>query len=105
MGAALPMRWHISGPWSVTLRPEVYWDRNGLMTGSEQFITAVTTTGEYKFPYQWTNMIARLEHRYDESTGAEGGFFKGNEIAPGVIGLTPAQHMLIFALIWTLDSP
>jgi hypothetical protein len=105
MGAALPMRWHISGPWSVTLRPEVYWDRNGLMTGSEQFIRAVTTTGEYKFPYQWTNMIARLEHRYDESTGAGGGFFKGNEIAPGVIGLTPAQHMLIFALIWTLDSP
>jgi hypothetical protein len=105
MGAALPMRWHISGPWSVTLRPEVYWDRNGLMTGSEQFIRAVTTTGEYKFPYQWTNMIARLEHRYDKSTGAEGGFFKGNEIAPGVIGLTPAQHMVIFALIWTLDSP
>jgi hypothetical protein len=105
MGAALPMRWHISGPWSVTLRPEVYWDRNGLMTGSEQFIRAVTTTGEYKFPYQWTNMIARLEHRYDESTGAGGGFFKGNEIAPGVIGLTPAQHMVIFALIWTLDSP
>jgi hypothetical protein len=30
MGAALPMRWHISGPWSVALRPEVYWDPNGL---------------------------------------------------------------------------
>lgn len=50
-------------------------------------------------------MIARLEYRYDESTGAGGGFFKGNEIVPGVIGLTPAQHMLIFSLIWTLDSP
>lgn len=105
MGAALPMRWHIGGPWSVALRPEVYWDRSGLMTGSEQLIKAVTTTAEYKLPYKWTNMIARLEYRYDESTGSGGGFFKGNEIAPGVIGLTPTQHMLILGLIWTLDSP
>ena len=105
MGAAFPMRWHISGPWSVALRPEVYWDRNGLMTGAEQFIKAITTTTEYKLPYKWTNMIARLEYRYDESRGQGGGFFKGNEIAPGVIGLTPAQHMLILGLIWTLDSP
>lgn len=105
MGAALPMRWHISGPWSVALRPEFYWDRTGLMTGAEQLVKAVTTTVEYKVPYQWTNMIARLEYRYDESTGSGGGFFKGNEIAPGVIGLTPAQHMIILGLIWTLDSP
>lgn len=105
MGAAFPMRWHIAGPWSVALRPEVYWDRNGLMTGSEQLVRAVTTTAEYKFPYKWTNMIARLEYRYDESTGPGGGFFRSGEIAPGVIGLTPAQHMLIFGLIWTLDSP
>lgn len=105
MGAALPMRWHIGGPWSVALRPEVYWDRSGLMTGSEQLIKAVTTTVEYKVPYKWANMIARLEYRYDESTGSGGGFFKANEIAPGAIGLTPAQHMLIFGLIWTLDSP
>ena len=83
MGAAFPMRWHISGPWSVALRPEVYWDPNGLQTGAEQFVRAVTTTGEYKFPYKWTNMIGRLEYRYDESTGSGGGFFKGNEIAPG----------------------
>lgn len=105
MGAAFPMRWHIGGPWSVALRTEVYWDRSGLMTGSEQLIKAVTTTAEYKLPYKCTNMIARLEYRYDESTGSGGGFFKGNEIAPGVIGLTPAQHLLIVGLIWTLDSP
>ena len=105
MGAAFPMRWHMGGPWAVAVRPELYWDRNGLMTGSEQLVKAVTTTTEYKVPYKWTNMIMRLEYRYDESTGAGGGFFKGNEIAPGVIGLTPAQHMLIVGLIWTLDSP
>jgi hypothetical protein len=105
MGAAFPMRWHISGPWSVALRPEVFWDPDGLQTGAEQLVRAVTTTAEYKFPYKWTNMIGRLEYRYDESTGSGGGFFKGSQIAPGVIGLTPAQHMLIFGLIWTLDSP
>ena len=52
-----------------------------------------------------TNTIMRLEYRYDESTGPGGGFFKGNEIAPGVIGLTPAQHMVIAGLIVTFDSP
>lgn len=87
------------------MRPEFYWDRNGLMTGSEQLVKAVKATTEYKVPYKWTDMLMRLEYRYDESTGAGGGFFKGNEIAPGVIGLTPAQHMLIFGVIWTLDSP
>ena len=75
------------------------------MTGSEQLIRAVTTTLEYRVPYKWTNAIMRLEYRYDESTGAGGGFFKGNEIAPGVIGLTPAQHMVIAGLIVTFDSP
>jgi len=105
MGASLPMRWHIAGPWSVALRPEVYWDRNGLMTGFQQFIWAMTTTAEYKLPYKRTNTIMRLEYRYDESTGPGGGFFKGNDIAPGVVGLTPAQHMLIFSMIWTFDSP
>jgi len=105
MGAAFPMRWHIDGPWSAAVRPEVYWDRNGLMTGSKQFIKALTTTAEYKLPYKWMNMIARLEYRFDESTGPGGGFFTRSEISPGVIGLTPAQHMLIFGLIWTFDSP
>jgi hypothetical protein len=76
MGAAFPMRWHISGPWSVALRPEVYWDRNGIITGFEQFVRAVTTTAEYKLPYKWINTIMRLEYRYDESTGPGGGFFK-----------------------------
>ena len=56
-------------------------------------------------PEKWTNTIMRLEYRYDESTGPGGGFFKGNEIAPGVIGLTPAQQMVIAGLIVTFDSP
>ena len=86
------------------VRPEVYWDPDGRMTGSEQLIRAVTTTLEYRVPYKWTNVIMRLEYRYDESTGPGGGFFKGNEIAPGVIGLTPAR-IVIAGLIVTFDSP
>ncbi|WP_447975415.1 outer membrane beta-barrel protein [Nitrospira sp. Kam-Ns4a] len=105
MGAAFPVRWHLGGPWSVALRPEVYWDRNGLITGDRQFIRAVTATTEYKLPAGWTTARLRLEYRYDESTGPGGGFFKGGETAPGVVGLTPVQHLLIVALIWTLDLP
>jgi hypothetical protein len=102
--AQLPIHWVIDGHWRATVRPELYWDRNGRLTGSEQFIKAVTTTLEYKFPYRWVNTIARLEYRYDESRGSGGGFYKGGEVAPGVIGLTPSQHLLIAALIWTFDS-
>lgn len=104
-GAMLPVRWNFHGPWSVAVRPEFYWDRNGRLTGFEQFVKAVTTTLEYRVPYKWTNTILRVEHRYDESTGAGGGFFKGNEIAPGVIGLTPAQHMAIASIVSTFDAP
>ena len=98
-GSALPMRWHISGPWSVALRPEVYGDQNGLMTGNKQLIRAVATTTEYKLPYKWADMLLRLEYRCDESTGSGGGFLKDGQVLPGVPGLTAAQHMLIFSAI------
>jgi hypothetical protein len=99
-GATLETQWRIGGPWAVSVRPEFYWDRNGLMTGSEQFIKAITTTGEYRIPYKWTNTICRLEYRYDDSTGSGGGFFKGTNNV-----LTPGQQMVIFSLIGTFDSP
>jgi hypothetical protein len=105
MAGVLQGKWHIAGPWSVALRPEFYWDRNGRWTGAEQFVKAVTTMAEYQFPYQWTNTIVRLEYRYDDSTGAGGGFFTRNQVSPGVIGLTPGQQMLMLALLWTFDSP
>lgn len=81
--------WHVVGPWSVAVRPAFYWDRNGRLTGREQFIQAITTTVEYRLMARMHSLIARLEHRYDESRGPGGGFFKGGEIAPGVIGLVP----------------
>jgi hypothetical protein len=105
MGGNVVGRWQINGLWAVALRPEFYWDRNGRWTGSEQFVKAVTTTLEYAVPFGWTNTRARLEYRWDESTGADGGFFKGGNTANGTPGLTASQHLLIMALLWTFDTP
>jgi hypothetical protein len=105
MGSNFVGRWQIHGPWAVAFRPEFYWDRNGRWTGNEQFVKAVTTTLEYAIPFGWTNTRARLEHRWDESTGAQGGFFKGGNTASGTPGLTASQHLLIMALLWTFDTP
>jgi len=103
--AQLPVRWTLHGPWSVAVRPELAWDSTGRWTGSEQSIKAITTTLEYRRPYQWANAILRLEHRFDDSRGAGGGFFNDGEPSPGVVGLKPTQHLLILGLIFTFDSP
>ncbi len=104
MSAQLPAHRVVRGPWSVTARPEIAWDRDGRWTGSAQLVKAVTTTLEYKLAYRKTNTIARLEYRFDDSRGKGGGFFRGAEVSTGVIALTPKQHLLIFSLICGFDS-
>ncbi len=104
MSAQMPVHCAVRGPWSVTLRPEFAWDRDGRWTGSAQTIKAVSSTIEYRITYRWTNTIARVEYRFDDSRGKGGGFFKDGTVSPGVVGLTPAQHLLIFGLIFTFDS-
>jgi hypothetical protein len=104
MGAALPLRWTICTPWSLAVRPEFFWDRNGRQTGFEQTITALTTTLEYRVPYKRTNTVLRLEHRFDESTGSAGGFFRRGEVSPGIGGLTGSQHLFLLAVLWSFDS-
>ena len=101
--AQLPMRWTLNPRWAVAVRPEVAWDSQGRWTLARQTITAITTTLEYKLPYKSSNTIFRLEHRYDHSTGPDGGFFRGRIVSPGVIGFTPGQQLLIFATIFTFD--
>lgn len=103
-GAALYSRWNVSGPWSVAVRPEFYWDRNGRLTGSEQLIKAITTTLEYRLVWWLSSAILRMEYRYDESTGPSGGFFNGAALATGTPGLTASQHLLLFSAIWSFDS-
>ena len=103
MAGQLPVHWTLHKHWSASVRPEVFWDRDGRWTLARQTVKAITTTLEYRLPYRWTNTILRLEHRWDDSRGPDGGFFRGAEVAPGVTGLTPTQHLLIFGLIFTFD--
>ncbi len=101
---ALFGRWHVAGPWSVTLRPEFYWDRYGWITGAEQFIRAITTTLEYRLAVARQTAVMRLEYRYDESTGRQGGFFTQGTLSPGRPQLTTDQQLLLFSVIWSYDS-
>ena len=104
MSAQIPVHRALGGPWSVTVRPEVAWDRGARWTGSQQTVKALTTTLEYRVPYWKTNTIARLEYRFDDSRGKGGGFFRDGQVSPGVDALTPSQHLLVFGLIFSLDS-
>jgi len=101
-GGAFFVRWNVVGPWSLAVRPEFYWDRNGRLTGSEQLLKAITSTVEYKLSYWKQSLITRLEYRYDESTGSGGGFFKDSHT--GVSGLARDQQLLIISIIWAFDS-
>ncbi len=104
MFSQMPLHWAVSQRFSATVRPEVYWDRDGRTTGFRQTVKANTTTLEYRIPYHQVTAILRLEHRIDDSRGKDGGFFKDGEVSPGVVGLTPTQHLLILGLIFAFDS-
>jgi hypothetical protein len=99
MAAQLPMQWQqVSGPWRVSLRPEVAWDSAGRWTLAEQTVTALTTTLEHRASFRSVGTSVRLEYRVDRSTGPQGGFFTDREDA-----LTPTQHLLILAAIVRCD--
>jgi hypothetical protein len=105
MGSAVWTRWHIQGPWSVAFRPEVYWDPNGELTGSQQLIGAITTTAEYKLPMKDSSALLRVEYRRDTSTGNQGGFYNPNiESAQYTNQLVPNQNLFFFSMIWNYDS-
>ena len=104
-GSALYTHWQFTRTWAVAIRPELYYDPDGTMTGARQFLKAVTTTLEYKLPIVGTITRWRMEYRYDDSTGSQGGFFRDGETSSGTIGLVQSQHLLIFAILWNYDSP
>lgn len=104
MGSAIFSQWRFSKAWAIGVRPELYYDPDGTMTGARQFIKGVTTTLDYKWLYGWTTTLFRLEYRFNNSTGPQGGFYTGGQVAPGVIGLTPSQNLLFFSILWSFDS-
>ena len=105
MGGSVVGRYSLDKAWSIAVRPEFYWDRDGRWTGSPFFVKALTTTLERKFATERIDLVFRAEHRWDESTGQGGGFFRGRELSPGVFALTPTQHTLFFSILWKYDSP
>jgi Putative beta-barrel porin-2, OmpL-like. bbp2 len=94
-------RWNISGPWTLGIRPELYYDPNGLQTGNIQFIKAITSTVEYKFNEAGVTNRLRLEYRYDNSTGTQGGFYGPD----GINGpLIPGQSVFYLVYMMSLDN-
>lgn len=108
MSAQLPVHWVVRAPWSVTVRPEFAWDRDGRwiagQLGAGQSVTAITTTLEYRVQYKGARAIIRVEHRYDHSRGIAGGFFEDGELRSGAVDVVSGQHLLSVALIATFDS-
>jgi hypothetical protein len=104
MSSQLPMHWSFDKHWSGTVRPEVAWDRNGRWTGFSQTVKAVTSTLEYRVSHRAATAIVRLEHRWDDSRGPQGGFFIDGDASPGVPRLTPGQQLFGVGVILTFDS-
>jgi len=92
----LPVRWAVASAWSVAVRPEFCWDSTGRWTGAEQSVVGVTSTLERRVSMRAVQTILRLEHRYDNSRGAAGGFFSDR-------GLVSGQHLLIGAAIVAVE--
>ncbi len=104
MSSQTPLHWAISKRFSFTVRPEVFWDRDGRTTGFRQTVKANTTTLECRIPYRQAAAIFRLEHRIDDSRGPDGGFFNDGEQRPGIARVTPTQNLLGLGVILTFDS-
>jgi hypothetical protein len=102
VSAQMPVHFPLGGPWSVTLRPEVAHDPSGRYTSVEQTVCAMTSTLEYKkhFSDADADAILRAEYRFDNSQGAQGGFFSGP-----ANDLVPHQHLLTAAFILAFDHP
>jgi Putative beta-barrel porin-2, OmpL-like. bbp2 len=104
MATQAVVNWPVVGPWSVIVRPEFAWDRDGRWIGAEQSVRAFTATLEYRRPLGQAQAIVELEYRVDDSRGPGGGFFTAPDVRPGVPGLTPTQHLFGVALIFTFDG-
>lgn len=104
MAAQLPMRWRLDDHWSLAVRPEAAWDRDGRWTLFPQTVKAVTSTLEYRFTTERLTPILRIEHRWDDSRGPAGGFYRGANRSAGVPQLVPSQHLIIAGVIVNWDS-
>ena len=98
VSAQMPVHLLAGGPWSVTFRPEMARDPSGRYTSVMQTVYAMTSTVEFRHHFANGDAIGRGESRFDNSTGAEGGFFSGPDNL-----LVPHQHLVIGAFILAFD--
>jgi len=98
--AAVWVQWRPHHRWQFTVRPEIYDDPEGVGSGAQQKLKAITVGGEFRFsPLELNTLSARLEYRFDRSTGPDGGFYEGE-----LNTLTPDQHLVIVGLMWRFDT-
>jgi hypothetical protein len=97
--AALWVKWNATDRLSLTLRPDVLDDQDGLATGFRQRIQALTGTLKYDWRFEPHNKLQLvLELRRDRSTGPEGGFFDGPTNS-----LVEYQNLALIGVTWQLE--
>ena len=105
MGSALWARWQITQPWSLAFRPEFFWDPDGMQTGVEQFIGAMTLTTEYQVPLFESSLAMRAEFRHDTSTdGPYSGFFNAAKENPRDPPYIAGQNLIFVSVLWSYDN-
>ena len=95
---ALFTRWRVLGKrntWDMAARPECFWDRDGRMFGVPQLLVAGTYTNSFRL---LTNLLLRLEYRYDWSSNKHGFFYRHDAIADDATGLARQQHTVFISL-------
>jgi hypothetical protein len=105
MGSALWTRWQINTPWSIAFRPELFWDPDGLQTGVNQFLGALTLTTEYQVKLLDSSLAVRTEFRHDTSTdGPNSGFYNAAKSNPTLPPYISGQNLFFISLLWSYDN-
>jgi hypothetical protein len=97
--AAAWLQWQALDWVRAAVRPEVFLDEDGLAAGTRQTIGAITASLDVRLPIPRSEAFARLEYRYDRSTGPEGGFYEG-----AANDLVANQHLIMIAVNWRLTA-
>lgn len=103
MASALFTQYELGGPWAVGVRPEFFWDRDGILTQARQLLVGMTSTLSYTRHFGHQVGIVRLEYRFDHSSGSEAGFYR-HAVSPVQPRLAGDQHVIWLGLIWAFDA-
>ena len=80
--AAAWLQWTLNEQLSLALRPEIFNDDRGLITGTEQTLRAVTGTLKYELTTGRQRFVGTVELRYDSTDANPGTFTDGADDRP-----------------------